>query len=112
MDESALRRLADTGIHQDIGSGEVEDIADWCWERCEATGDARWCIIWKALWNIVREWEYTGGLPQSMMRGFSAALASHIPGVIDAPDSETGALLAKALREEVVGVFRNPPAQD
>ena len=98
MDSSTLRRLAADGFSAIPGS-QLRDLAAWCQDWCEATGEVRYCILAGTLASI-DDWLGEHGVPQALSHEVQLILRSGIPAILDAEPS-SGALLAVSMREEV-----------
>lgn len=74
-------------------------MAVWCFDRADATGDARYCGLARTLEDISRFWDIEGRLLQpERLRG---PFDRHLDAILVAPTAEEGAGLARLLREEV-----------
>jgi hypothetical protein len=51
MDEATLRRLSEVGLGQ-LPPAALRDLVPFCWDRAEATGDARFCSVARALEDV------------------------------------------------------------
>lgn len=103
MPESPLPDLAARGLQ---GAPEAAEIARWCWERAENTGDARYCGLARLLETIVQEWDHFRALPGWVVDRTNSILTAHLPAVEAAENAADGSSLARLLREEVLDVFR------
>lgn len=92
MDEAKLRRLGSRDIS---GIPELRDLAAWCLEMSEATGDARYCGIARTPGLHRRRWERDGSILTRTL-----AFQRDLPSVLDALTAEEGAGLARLMREE------------
>lgn len=98
MDSSTLRRLAAEGFSA-VPDSQLRDLAAWCQDWCEATGEGRYCILADMLARI-DDWLGEHGVPVALFQQVELALGSWIPAIMDA-DPSSGALLAVGMREEV-----------
>lgn len=110
MDSSTLRRFAEEGFRAVPGHA-LADLAVWCRDYCEISGDARYCSIGEAL-RRVDEWrtEYdeSGGVPTALLSQIDHVVRRDLPAILDAATPADGSLLARGFREEVTG-FLLPP---
>lgn len=102
LDETQLKRLAKHGLTALLPVSHVQDIAEYCWDRGETTGDARYCSLWRSLDVVIQAFESHGYLPAETVRNLDDILMRYLPDVIDAQTAEQGALLARAMREQVI----------
>ena len=101
MDQHSLRRLAKGGIAR-FPPADLGPLADWCWDYGEATGDARYCSLWRALHPIAEAFDDRGALPTELVNHFDAVLNELLDGVLDAETAESGSMLARSLREQLL----------
>ena len=101
MDESSLREVCVRGLES---APATRDLEGWCWDRAEATGDARYCGFARMFSQAAEIWDDYGALPAAVIQEINDALRRHLPGAIEAPTAEEGAGLARLLREEVATI--------
>jgi hypothetical protein len=92
------------------GAPRTTDLASWCWEHADNTGDARYCGLARSLETIAEVWDDDGYLRNGTYEALNATFKRHLVSVLDAPTAEEGTHLAKLLREElyeVLGSRRN-----
>jgi hypothetical protein len=82
----------------------LRSAADFCWDQGEATGDARYCVLWRCLDAIAQRLEDDDNLTQDIVDDLNHAFARHLPGVLSAPTAEEGTWLARMLREDIFAV--------
>jgi hypothetical protein len=104
MDHQSLRRLADDGLAA-YPPVDITTLADWCWEYGEATGDARYSSLWRALRSIVCSFEDTDALPTLTVMRIDALLRESVPDIVDAESPEAGAQLARRMREDLLTIL-------
>lgn len=103
MDEAQLRRLSSELLP---GAVELRELASWCLDRAESTGDARYCGLARTFDGIADEWEYDARrFTHSWLLNIQQVFNLHMSAVLDAPTAEEGAGLARLLREEVERQF-------
>jgi hypothetical protein len=78
----------------------LRNLADYCWDYGEASGDARYCSLWRTLDQIVEVFEDDGYMQTRTLDRVDQALKRYLPDVLSAPTAEEGALCARRLREE------------
>lgn len=105
MHESLLGRLATQGI-DDLDS--VVTLSHWCWDRSEATGDARFCSLARLLSSVASKWDDSGALPYNILEQLNQLLMADLPSVLAEPDPEAASLLARSLREDAARVLASP----
>lgn len=107
MDKSSLDRVASGGLNLT----ELDSIRDWCWEWGVATGDARYCVLWRVFDTIRTELDHAGFFTKSFSEELDRVLGRELPAVLDAEGPMAGALLASSLEAEVGRVFAHdqPP---
>lgn len=103
MDESALRQLARDGLSS---APATRDLEAWCWERADATGDARFCGFARSLEQIAYVWDEYKALPDRVVKDINSALQRHLPAALRVPTAEEGAGLARLLREDVSRILQ------
>jgi hypothetical protein len=100
VDQHSLRRLAADGVAAFPPSG-LTTLADWCWDYGEATGDARYCSLWRTFTAIAAAFEDLEAVDSSAVTRIDHLLRSEIPEILDAPDAAEAAGIARRLREGV-----------
>jgi len=100
LDLHSLRRLASEGIGG-LPPSALGDLADWCWDYGEATGDARYCSLWRALRPIADTFEADDAVPTESVNRFDAVLNQRLDDVLDAETAESGSMLARSMREQL-----------
>ena len=96
MDSSTLRRLGEGGFAA-VPWDQLHDLSAWCRDRCETTGEARYCVLADIL-KMIDLWD-NQGVPTALLDGVERELTG-LPAVLDA-DAEAGTLLAVRLRDDV-----------
>ncbi len=66
------------------------------------TGDARYCSVGETIGFIVEFFENHGAMETGTISNLSHALKHNLGGVLHAETAETGVLLGRNLREEVL----------
>lgn len=102
MDALSLRRLAEDGL---TGVPQIQDLAAWCWDQADNTGDARFCGLARSLEFVTEAWDAHGAFRGDTMNRLNTAFSRRLPSVLDAPTAEEATHLAKALREELEEVL-------
>jgi hypothetical protein len=74
-DSSTLERLAADGFVA-VDLNELFDLVEWCWDWGIATGDARYCVMWRVL-HAVEEW-----LREHQEQGIATRLLDHVDGLV------------------------------
>lgn len=103
MDQTTLRRLADAGIAE-LPPTLLPDLIQYCWDRCEIDGDARYCVIARTLEPIDRVFEErdeAGGVPTHWLEQLDAEIVRRLPAVLDEPEVEAASLVARSMRDEI-----------
>lgn len=98
MDQNSLLRLAEGGIGA-FPPTALPDLVLWCLERTAATGDGRYAVVAACLMRISAPFEDVERLDTELVRALDAILAAQLPGVVQAADAETGALLAASMKD-------------
>ena len=101
MSEQALRALSTEGLKN---APHLRDLSQWCWDRAEQTGDARYCALARLLGRVAEEWDEIGGVEDSIAREIQNELANHLASVLDTPDPVEASSIAKLLREQVAEI--------
>ncbi len=108
MDSSTLRRLGEGGFDA-VRVSQFPDLAAWCQDWCQATGDGRYCILARVL-GMIDEWWSDQGVPEELGREVERTLTSKIPAIIEAESPASGAAFAVGLREEIASLLLTPAA--
>lgn len=101
MDSFALRRLAEQGFS---GDTQLTDLAVWCIDFCEASGDARYCSVGQALRSLDEWWsryDESGGVPAEFLRRIEEVVKGRLPDILDTESAADAAPLARLFRQEV-----------
>jgi hypothetical protein len=99
----SLQLLADIGVAQ-LPPDRLESVAEESWAWGVATGDARYCVLWRTI-QMVDAWFGEGDdrrLASSFIERIDVVVKRELPGVLAAADAETGTNLAAALDEALV----------
>lgn len=110
MDSSTLRRLANEGLAAAPGD-ELTDLAIWCRDYCEASGDGRYCSLGETLRSL-DDWrqqhDERGGVPAGLLRDIERVIKAWLLAILDAEDPAEGSQLARTLRQEVQSLLLDP----
>lgn len=112
MDSSTLRALAHGGF-QAVPASQFVDLAAWCRDYCEASGDARYCAVGTAFGAVGVWWDEhdeAGGIPSKLADEIETTITRWLPQVLEFQDPADAAPMARALREEVQALLL-PPAK-
>ena len=104
LDESRLRQLGDS---VPLSAESCLDLAAWCIDRAENSGDARYCSIARTLIFIAEEWDHRGALPTSVVTDLADLLQRGLRDALDAAEPADGSYFGRLLREQVVELFRS-----
>lgn len=108
MDVDDIRRLATTGLAA-FPPTALESAADWLWDYGEATGDARYCSLSKAIGTIAVAFEDRyGSLPSPVIAALDDILSERLVDVLSASSPADGSRLARLTREAVAEALRGP----
>lgn len=103
MDLQSLARLADEGIAS-FPPYALSDLSEWCWDYCEATGDARYCSLSSAIHAIANLFDGGRGQPSTtLVSRIDDLLREAIPDVLSADTQDHGSQLSRILR---LAIFR------
>lgn len=100
MDRQALEQLAGRGLGAEFLPEELPGLAAWCRDWCEASGDARYCVLADALaWldDAVDE----QGVPKQLIERINAELTRYLPAILELDDIAGAASMARILRERI-----------
>lgn len=100
MDRSALLQLAEGGLAA-FPPSSLADLAAWCWDFGEASGDARYCSLSRTLDMIAEPFEEHGALDSAVVAVINAVLHDALGDVLSAESPQDGAILARSLRFEI-----------
>jgi hypothetical protein len=101
MDQSSLRQLAEQGIGR-FPPVRLADLADWCQDFGEATGDARFCSLSSAIGVVVDLFESNSEqAPTALVEQLDVLLRQNMSAILDAETAEEGSLLSRQLREAI-----------
>jgi hypothetical protein len=83
---------------------ELGDLAAACQERCENTGDGRYCIL-ADVFSAIDDWwsehNESGGVPQDIVHDLEGVLGSQLLPVLRSDNLAEAAKLATMLRREI-----------
>jgi hypothetical protein len=96
---SRLQRLAEGGLTA-IPDNELSDTVEWCWDWGVATGDARFCVLWRVL-GCVDEWWGEQGVPSKLLGLVDARLQRGLTDTLEAPNAASGAQFAHQMGQEL-----------
>src|SRR5437870_13663830 len=99
----SLQRLAEAGL-ANLPAERLLEVAEEAWSWGEATGDARYCLLWRML-HMINGWfgEGEGGaLAAPVVEHIDDTIMRELPGVLNAQSPEEGTVLAATLREHLV----------
>ncbi|MBK9180756.1 MAG: hypothetical protein IPM45_14550 [Acidimicrobiales bacterium] len=109
MSSSELERLARGGL-QAVPGDRLADLAVWCRDRGELTGDARFSS-WRHARSIDawrQEHEEMGGVPAAVLDEIDREVRNLLPAIIELESPADAASLARVLRERVQGQLLGP----
>lgn len=107
MDEAELDRLAQLGLDELLRAGRLRASAEYCQDRGETTGDARYSSLGETLGYVVEFFEEYDAMEAGTFDNLNHALKRHLGGVLHAETAEAGALLGRSLREEILALLRD-----
>jgi hypothetical protein len=97
---SQLQQLADDGCSA-LSYAELHDLAEWCWDYCVATGDARFCVFFRIL-HTVNQWQGEQGVPKRLLDDVVDPIFKRgLRNALEAPNPASGAQFAQAMAQEV-----------
>jgi hypothetical protein len=100
MDEvglQRLRRVAEEGVPP---VAELWQIAGWCWETAESSGDARYCALARAFEGVA-SYREDNPFPVSVSQEIRRALWEKLQPLLDEQDPARGAQHARDLRQQL-----------
>jgi orotate phosphoribosyltransferase len=103
VDLATLRTLGRAGF-EEVAPSRLGDVAAWCKDWCEATGDARYCVLNEALGAIDSWWSWhdeRGGVPSLLVSEIERLIKEYILAVVEEHDRLLGVHLAVRFRSEV-----------
>ena len=104
MDLNTLQTLARQGI-AGVNGEQLRDLAVWCGDYSEATGDARYASIGRALYELF-EWlswhDERGGIPVQLMSEIEETIKRMLPEILAAESARDAAPLARTFRQEIL----------
>jgi hypothetical protein len=107
LDEAELGRVSVQGLSALLPVERLCDLAEYCWDRGETTGDARYCSLWRAFIEIVEFFEEYDAMEMWTFDSLDGVLKRDLGAVLQADTAEAGALLARGVREEVLAILRD-----
>lgn len=110
VSSSELERLARGGL-QAVPGDRLADLAVWCRDRGELTGDARFSSLGDTLRSIDawrQEHEEMGGVPAAVLDEIDREVRNLLPAIIELESPADAASLARVLRERVQGQLLGP----
>lgn len=102
---ASLQRLAEVGVG-DLPPAKLGETAEDSWAWGEATGDARFCILWRTL-KMVDQWfgDEDGAVATAFCDRLDAVVTREMPGILDAEASDEGTALAATMRDMLVAEY-------
>jgi hypothetical protein len=103
MDQHKLEQLADRGFRS-VGLSELEPLGLWCRDRCEHSGDGRYCLVGETLCALADWWEECderGGVPSALLSEIEAELMGSLRHIIFDDDFASAAMAAGRLRRSI-----------
>lgn len=110
MDLTSLQTLAHQGF-DGIKGDQLGDLAEWCRDYSEATGDARYATIGEALFELSEWWSFhsrSGGIPFRLMVDIEEVIRRRLPEILDISSAQDAAPLARSFRKEVRSKLSDP----
>jgi hypothetical protein len=110
VDSSTLDRFADIGFAA-VPGGALRDLAAWCCDYCEATGDARYCAIGRMLLAVDEWWsqyDESGGVPSGIVQQVETLIRRDLPAILGQDSPADAGVLARLLRQEVTALLVGP----
>lgn len=110
MDYSTLSRLGAEGLAA-VPGDQLTTLADWCEDWAEATGDARYCFIARALGAVAgwrEEHDEAGGVPAEFLSEIDSLVRAELPAALAAETPSHGAHLAADLCRQVLPIVHPP----
>lgn len=107
MSLAQLERLSQDGLAGFPVTG-FGDLALWCWDWCEATGDGRYCSISYTLAAVNRWWDQYGVVPQAIAAEIDVHCREELALAVAAMDHSEGVYFARLFRQKVVALLRPP----
>jgi 5'-deoxynucleotidase YfbR-like HD superfamily hydrolase len=108
VDLATLERFSRDGFAA-VTPDELNDLWRWCWDWCEATGDARFCSLADLFRAIDQWWEEYQVVSTTLARTIESRLVSGLDDVLTAESADEGCHFARLLRQDVLPLLR-PPA--
>jgi hypothetical protein len=80
------------------------EVAEESWSWAEATGDARFSVLWRTLWMADRWFGdgEGGAVATTFLKRVDAVIKRELPGVLEADSAELGTALAVTMRDQLV----------
>lgn len=103
MDLSTLQNLATNGFSA-VRADQLGDLAIWCRDYSEATGDARFAAVAQGLLELSEWWsehDESGGIPVPLRDDIEAVIKNRLPDVLAAESPRDAGPLARIFREEI-----------
>jgi hypothetical protein len=110
MDLNTLQTLAYQGFVS-IKGNQLGDLAVWCRDYSEATGDARYASIGQALSELFEWWSFhdeSGGIPVQLMNEIEEIIKSRLSEILMTESARDAAPLARSFRQEIERKLSGP----
>src|SRR5580658_363533 len=110
MDLGSLQTLAYQGF-AGIKGDQLADLAEWCRDYSEATGDARYFSIGQALSELSEWWsrhDLGNGIPFRLMTEIEEIIKRSLPGILATASARDAAPLARNFRQEIKRKLSEP----
>lgn len=108
MDLTTLEHFSRRGFRA-VTPERLGDLWRWCWDWCEATGDARFCSLAETFRAIDQWWDEYHVVSTTLAATIEQQLLRGLPAVLSAPSPEDGCHFARLLRQDVLPLLK-PPA--
>lgn len=100
MDLALLRRLAEGGSEA-VPVDQFRELSNWCWDWSEASGDARFCSLARALGSIDSWYSEHDAVPRHLANELEQACLEDLPPILEAGAPADAAILARGFRQRV-----------
>lgn len=107
MDHESLRRLADNGF-DGLSADRLGDLASWCWDWSEASGDTRFCSLARSFSAVDSWWTEHEVIPRVLRSEIEQVLREDLPDVLEASEPATAAHFARLMRQRLLPLLLPP----
>jgi hypothetical protein len=102
LNDSPLRALADDGIQS---ADQLLGLAEHCWALTVESGDGRYCVLARALFNLADWWEAEVAFQPATATEIDLVIQQDLPPILHAAGAAVAAQKAEGFRESLAALL-------